>query len=203
MLKDSWMLHWRKWKDYFREDVHLFGLLFFVNFMMEMVELLKKQILMERTEMEHSQKGADSLFFNHQQEQLIVLLSILKTAAVLFSVVLFVHMLVFFISHSLKESIIQEEVIRFKILENVSPSRMMDELLLEKWSALPLLYLLSLLLSGILVSQISKNRLFTQSIPMNVLLFSSAFKVCISLVCIAPVLRHFVHKKITDMENRK
>lgn len=85
MIKDNWRMHWRKWRYYLREDLHLFGVLFLLDFLIGMHGLLRKQINFERESSKQStREAASSIFSNDQGEQLILLLSILKMAVLIF-----------------------------------------------------------------------------------------------------------------------
>lgn len=163
MIKDNWRMHWRKWRYYLRKDLHLFGVLFLLDFLIGMHGLLRKQINFERESLEQSaREAASSIFSNDQGEQLILLLSILKMAALILFIVLFISVVIFFFSHSLKESLIQNEVIQFKCFENISISRIVAELLLEKWMSLPIIYLLSVVATSVSLLKLSGNGVFMQ-----------------------------------------
>lgn len=63
MIKDNWHMHWRKWRYYFREDLHVFFALFLLYFLIGACVLLGNQIKLERENMEQSAHEAVSVFF--------------------------------------------------------------------------------------------------------------------------------------------
>lgn len=104
-----------------------------------------------------------SFFLNHQQTQLILLVTILKIAILILFIAILVPTVIFFFSHSLKELLIQKEVIQFKYFENVSVRRIVAELLLEKWGSLPMVCLLSVATAATCLFKLSENSVFMQT----------------------------------------
>lgn len=201
MIKDNWRMHWRKWKYYFREDLHLFGVLFLLDFLIGMHGLLRKQINFERESMEQSaREAASSIFSNDQGEQLILLLSILKMAVLILFIVLFISAVIFFFSHSLKELLIQKEVIQFKCFENISISRIVAELLLEKWGSLPIICLLSVATASVSFLKLRGNDVFVQQSSFFPIIISSLVTMLFFLFVILLSLYLWMIKKAKALE---
>lgn len=143
MIKDGWRMHWRKWKYYLLEDIHLFLLLFSVNGLLSCRALLQERIHFEQREL--AEKKLTSVLATEalQQTKLIDFLSMLKISTSFLLVACFIYFIAFLSIHSSKEWLAQNEKIFFKQLENIPIHRIVDELLWEKWCSFPVVYVVS------------------------------------------------------------
>lgn len=143
MIKDGWQMHWRKWKYYLLEDIHLFLLLFSVNGLLACRALLQERIHFEQRELVDKKLTSVLATEALQQTKLIDFLSMLKISTSFLLVACFIYFIAFLSIHSSKEWLAQNEKIFFKQLENIPIHRIVDELLWEKWCSFPVVYVVS------------------------------------------------------------
>lgn len=100
----------------------------------------------------------------------------------------------------MKESLIQKEVIQFKCFENISISRIVAELLLEKWMSLPIIYLLSVVAASVSLLKLSGNGVFMQPGAFSPIIISSLVTLLFFLFVIFLFLYLWMVKKVKALE---